>query len=44
MNISVTCVKFPQPARTTDNLELKYKINIKKYSWLNVSKETNKHL
>jgi len=42
MNISVNCTFFRDAAKTTDNLALKYRMIIKKYSWKNVSKETTK--
>jgi hypothetical protein len=43
-NISVICVLLQDAARTTDKLELKYRMIIKKYSWHNVNNETTKHL
>jgi len=42
MNISVTRVLFRDAAKTRDNLALKYRMIIKKYSWKYVIKVTTK--
>jgi len=44
MNMSFINVLFREPSRTTDNLMLKYRICIKKYSWQYVIKENKKHI